>query len=910
MEELAAIPGAVENADGVKMLSAEVRALKLQMQRLDASTKQDLLELRGAVDNLHTLLHDQLLPSAAAAARQSGKLPRKSVCDPLAHAVPIIGAVADSEGTTLGTSANDIEHELLEYTLSESMWDAGILVGFGSHMPCQETALLICGLILNFFIQGCFVMVVLANMANPDIPNIDQLRSWRATVGHDLQYADKLAKVPLISKLCSRSVSLQSSGMQMTLYGDLQGFLAGNRPGMEVFSGIVLANLSLLLWAFIIYQDVFSNYQFFQAITRQPTGQPELTATEQGQLKVGSMSITQKFLIVLFVCLPRLIISCALCVVGAVFLAYTSNMEELLLNTVALEFILQIDETLYPVILPRRTRCIFASLAPMETSLTWMGRRGTVAVLCRYLLVAVSLVIMNVCVIVPFRQSLEDAATMLCGGNRDFVVTQNLATGGLHYFNTSTYDVTGKGQEFGSSLQDAVLLLSGLEQRLTGVERLGALNLTRKSGSWTVLESIMQGGTLAGVAFTECIDYTDATAIIFTSKQQASLLKEAGMNITEDPLQSYYFAKELLPAVLRSLNDSISGDNWTCKDVPFELCNMYEATTLRSLCQESCGCNNAWQGQFFATPAMGCSPACFKGTGATYANSLDLKPKSVVSFDLVLNETALMNCEDQNTTSLLHAGSFKNYARGVYNFLLESRSSVDEANLAKHLLLSKGCLAVPNIRRILRLSICDQASTSELSLGRSVRPWCPRTCDCGYLDAADCPAACNERGDIPRHGDSSHTYTPAADFVQAVNHQASMALSFDVQNVDDLILSQDFALSLSWERSLQAAIVNGSGFKLLPEHIKLLTPIAASTELVVFLPSDLCSSDAQQLMSPVKMTGLVRQSLHDIKGIEKIMINKSAHIIVGNFSASVITDSSGMDSCETKEQAQTTSRSR
>lgn len=53
---------------------------------------------------------------------------------------------------------------------------------------------------------------------------------------------------------------------------------------------------------------------------------------------------------------------------GSLWLAYTKSIPDLLLNAVALSYVMQVDELLYQVVVPRRAKALITNVTPIDTS--------------------------------------------------------------------------------------------------------------------------------------------------------------------------------------------------------------------------------------------------------------------------------------------------------------------------------------------------------------------------------------------------------------------------------------------------------------------------------------------------------------------------------------------------------------
>eukprot|EP00929_Paragymnodinium_shiwhaense_P004326 TRINITY_DN1051_c0_g1_i3.p1 TRINITY_DN1051_c0_g1~~TRINITY_DN1051_c0_g1_i3.p1 ORF type:complete len:343 (-),score=53.15 TRINITY_DN1051_c0_g1_i3:531-1559(-) len=82
----------------------------------------------------------------------------------------------------------------------------------------------------------------------------------------------------------------------------------------------------------------------------------------------GGMSVCRKVLLGIFVLGLKLVIACLLGIYGVAYLVSSANDSELLLNTLALEFILGVDEMIYDSMAPASTRSLMKQLPPFKTN--------------------------------------------------------------------------------------------------------------------------------------------------------------------------------------------------------------------------------------------------------------------------------------------------------------------------------------------------------------------------------------------------------------------------------------------------------------------------------------------------------------------------------------------------------------
>merc|ERR1719401_2460466 len=74
---------------------------------------------------------------------------------------------------------------------------------------------------------------------------------------------------------------------------------------------------------------------------------------EEKKLYVKGLTPLCRATLILLVCVPKFIICIALLYLGCNWLSATTSFQELVMNTVAMEFITRIDEMLYSTLLPK-----------------------------------------------------------------------------------------------------------------------------------------------------------------------------------------------------------------------------------------------------------------------------------------------------------------------------------------------------------------------------------------------------------------------------------------------------------------------------------------------------------------------------------------------------------------------------
>jgi len=120
-----------------------------------------------------------------------------------------------------------------------------------------------------------------------------------------------------------------------------------------VFSNSTFLYIMLVLWWMTMLYEIRECERLFRLVHRlkQPTSVTR-TRTVDGEERVMQLACPARYAIYVLIWLPRLFVSCCLLVLGTMWLASTACVEDLILNSVALEFVLEVDKTLFGTILP------------------------------------------------------------------------------------------------------------------------------------------------------------------------------------------------------------------------------------------------------------------------------------------------------------------------------------------------------------------------------------------------------------------------------------------------------------------------------------------------------------------------------------------------------------------------------
>lgn len=167
----------------------------------------------------------------------------------------------------------------------------------------------------------------------------------------------------------------------LTVNGNHRGiegyFLPGNFATLELglkervcnipFSQISFFGVVLLIWTLTCIGQLRTTIAFFRALVLNTKAiknmkdslvdlDPQLADTVEHVWVVDGITHWVRAAIVVFVIIPRLFITIALLWLGCRFLAATNDFGEMVLNAIALEFILALKDLLYATIVPDRNK--------------------------------------------------------------------------------------------------------------------------------------------------------------------------------------------------------------------------------------------------------------------------------------------------------------------------------------------------------------------------------------------------------------------------------------------------------------------------------------------------------------------------------------------------------------------------
>ena len=299
--------------------------------------------------------------------------------------------------------------------LEASVWDAALLMGT-PQMDDLGSAFVALLLVVNVVAQGMFCYIVAGALSDANVTEdtVAELRTWRRNVAHHVDHYDELSQRTLAERVCAEDAGLEMSGSQAVSYGELRSYLG---PGDGANNtGQAMCTLALFAWILVVLLELRAVARLCRALAHAPRG----PATRVAGARVAALSAARLGWCACVVA-ARLVVVAVLAYYGASFVARTVSLSDLLLNAVALEFIIQMDELIFAALAPAMTAKLVDELEPLPLP-PRPTRRGLDGGACACL--AVLVVVLSATYATTLRDQVDlfvDARDAICAGERSFV---------------------------------------------------------------------------------------------------------------------------------------------------------------------------------------------------------------------------------------------------------------------------------------------------------------------------------------------------------------------------------------------------------------------------------------------------------------------------------------------------------
>ena len=239
-----------------------------------------------------------------------------------------------------------------EVIMDESMWGVSVLI-FTEPMGVLTSSLLLFLLVLNVICQILFIWILgSTDLTQPTYtPNlVAQYRNWRRVDAHAVNNYDALTETILSKRVCDGTV-ISVAAEVSDAFGTVDEYL-----GDLGSKGILMCGMSLIAWFMTVEDEVNSTIDSYKLTTSIPFGDRTIINKNNWggynlvQLSYGRLGIR------ICVSAARMIIAFCMLIQGANYLSFTIAMGDLLLNAVALEFVINTDELFFSSLAPARAK--------------------------------------------------------------------------------------------------------------------------------------------------------------------------------------------------------------------------------------------------------------------------------------------------------------------------------------------------------------------------------------------------------------------------------------------------------------------------------------------------------------------------------------------------------------------------
>lgn len=314
------------------------------------------------------------------------------------------------------------------YTFGESTWDLVLLIGTGTLGPAgaAQTIVLV---VMNILMQGVFVGIAWFNFLEPDL-DAETMRQdafrWRRSSAHSLSEYDAVSRMSLAERVCTGDKSLHLSGVQMGLIEDIGKYLKPTKEGLETyFAGPVLCMVALICWYMMVGKEISHALGLHRGLLAIPRGENKIEPRENPFTQITHLrlvSITNRRVVASYCLLIyRLFAAALLIYVGTFFLVYTIDVTELILNAVALEIILDIDDLIFDSLATTTGRHLVHHLEPLPMPSLPRVRGADIKSILMSCILPVIAIWVYLTMLAPMVQDLGAVYNDLCGGYLGFV---------------------------------------------------------------------------------------------------------------------------------------------------------------------------------------------------------------------------------------------------------------------------------------------------------------------------------------------------------------------------------------------------------------------------------------------------------------------------------------------------------
>lgn len=600
-----------------------------------------------------------------------------------------------------------------EVGFQESVWDTAVFLGV-KPMGIAGSWFMFALLCLNVCMQLSYTFIIYQQFTEPTFTpeRVEQFKKFRYRVAHDARFLDAFDKSSLASRVCHEDASTESAGLHLDALGSINLYTPTPEAAQESSDrswiklkilwqnqGQIMCLVSLLVWCTVVseeFQTLNDLRRLMRELYRQGVVRIEHSKTrfsvEDGVYVLETLS-RFRTVIVILMALLRFSIAVFLMISGMVYLIHTIDLRDLVLNAMALQCVLQIDELLFMVLAPWPVRCFMKSLQQLSLppNRSWQGVDFFSSCSSVFIIVCISFAIPHW--LQPEVNRLRAAREALCAGNQNFVFSRTMFPPYIQWADSKS---ASTADPFEARIVEDIVF--GRSPEVIQDTRLPSII----GSSWSLTSVASWPVDRASHMFSpKCEDFQNRAVRTPASRRIYADALSAALGTTVITCDH-----EAVRAIC--MTDSLSG------------------MTARMLCPKTCQCEVPFGEQILNGPGLGCPLSC---TRSKTFNSLML-PYSC-------NETPPeVLAKNQGWVSLANGGvEIARASRWPDNLV---RILEDHAQNMRR----EGCEAISKFRADTGIDFCSESPDATF---HSVRPVCPITCGCANIQLPHrvrCPVAC------------------------------------------------------------------------------------------------------------------------------------------------------------------------
>lgn len=215
-------------------------------------------------------------------------------------------------------------------------------------------------LLLSIGLQLAISTIILSELSfdTYDANLLVGLKGWRQDV-----------TAGIADRVCARDHRLPSNALQVTVLREVHAFLSSiGREGLE--AGPLLSGIAIFVWTSNISGMLRNAFDFVRAVQFvyfDYAAESFSICRAHGKDGLIIHGVTQARLWwACLLCLLQLCIGLLLLVSGAAWLAVTRSVPELLVNSVALSYTLQVDHLVFQAFVPQRAKALLRSVRSID----------------------------------------------------------------------------------------------------------------------------------------------------------------------------------------------------------------------------------------------------------------------------------------------------------------------------------------------------------------------------------------------------------------------------------------------------------------------------------------------------------------------------------------------------------------